>query len=43
MDLLKTNLIMLVWQRKKNPDFTIDGQPRIKGKPFGSWDFTLGA
>lgn len=29
--------------KKKNPDFTIDGQPRIKGKPFGSWDFTLGA
>ena len=28
--------------KKKEPDFIIDGQPRIKGKPFGSWDFTLG-
>lgn len=28
--------------KKNNPDFTIDGQPKIKGKPFGSWDFTLG-
>lgn len=29
--------------KKKEPDFIIDGEPRIKGKPFGSWDFTLGA
>ena len=28
--------------KKKDPDFVIDDQPRIKGKPFGSWDFTLG-
>ena len=28
--------------KKKNPDFIIDGAPKIKGKPFGSWDFTLG-
>lgn len=28
--------------KKKNPDFIIDGEPRIMGKPFGSWDFTLG-
>lgn len=28
--------------KKKKPDFIIDGAPRIKGKPFGSWDFTLG-
>jgi len=29
--------------KKKTPDFVINGEPRIKGKPFGSWDFTLGA
>ena len=28
--------------KKKKPDFIIDGAPKIKGKPFGSWDFTLG-
>lgn len=28
--------------KKKYPDFVIDGIPKIKGKPFGSWDFTLG-
>ncbi|MBP5800243.1 MAG: hypothetical protein J6W43_10100 [Prevotella sp.] len=28
--------------KKKTPDFIIDGAPKIKGKPFGSWDFTLG-
>ena len=29
--------------KKKEPDFILDGKPRIKGKPFGSWDFTLGS
>ena len=28
--------------KRKNPDFKIDGQPKIMGDPFGSWDFTSG-
>ena len=29
--------------KRANPDFIVDGVPKIKGDPFGSWDFTLGA
>lgn len=29
--------------KRVNPDFLIDGVPKIKGDPFGSWDFTSGA
>ena len=29
--------------KRARPDFTVDGVPKIKGDPFGSWDFTAGA
>ena len=28
--------------KRSKPDFVVDGIPKIKGDPFGSWDFTLG-